>query len=142
MSKTKAKPKGTPDTRAETYMATLRVELTTEQVADRADREQKAAAKHAKSVIESLDAEIRKLSHEVRTKSTYLPVECRREWDSTAAGSGRFATTPARLFATAPSPTRRSSGNCRSMGRRSALRSAHNRYHRLLRNDLSPERSA
>jgi hypothetical protein len=58
VSKSKPKTAKEPEARTETYMATLWVELTTEQVADRADRaasivaerdgkeeEQKAAAK-------------------------------------------------------------------------------------------------
>lgn len=93
MAKTKAKPQAAPDDKTETFTQSLKVQLTPAEVADRADRaaqmiaerdakeeEQKAAAKHAKSVIESLDAEIRRLSNEVRTRSTYSPVECQREW--------------------------------------------------------------
>lgn len=80
-----------PDVRTEPYTTTLRISLTPEEIADRADRaagliedrdrkeeEQKAATKHAKSIIEAIDAEIRKLSNEVRTRSTYGPVECER----------------------------------------------------------------
>lgn len=92
MSKTKVKAKkpakapvvSTPDDKTEQYSETLRVELTLSEIADRADRaaqliadrdakdeEHKAAAKHSKSVIESIEAEIRRLSNEVRTKATY-----------------------------------------------------------------------
>lgn len=93
------KPKAAPpppdeDMKVEEYTASLRIALTTEEVADRADRaagliedrdrkenEQKAAASHAKSIVAAIDAEIRKLSNEVRTKSTYGPVGCERRLD-------------------------------------------------------------
>lgn len=93
MAKTKAKIEQT-EPKVETYQTSLKVELTPEQVADRADRaaqmiaerdakeeEHKAAAKHSKSVIEALDAEIRRLSNEVRTRSTYASVECERRFN-------------------------------------------------------------
>jgi hypothetical protein len=81
-------------THSESYTASLKVNLSPGEIADRADRaaqmvaerdakeeEHKAAAKHSKSVIEALDAEIRRLSNEVRTRSTYAQVECRRVYD-------------------------------------------------------------
>lgn len=67
----------------------LRIELTAEEVADRAQRAahilserdekesaQKAQQKHAKSQIEELEAELRRLSNEVRDRATYTQVEC------------------------------------------------------------------
>lgn len=82
------------DVKVEHYKSSLKVELTTEEIADRADRaaqllqdrdqkeaDMKAAAKHAKSIIEEIEAELRRLSNEVRTKSTYAPVECERHYD-------------------------------------------------------------
>jgi hypothetical protein len=78
----------------ESYRATLKVELTTEQVADRADQaaaklaerdrkedEWKAQSKHMKSVIEQLEADLRTLSSEVRNRSTYSLVDCQRVYD-------------------------------------------------------------
>lgn len=90
---TKSKALKTPKTKIEKYEDTLKVILTPEEIADRADRaaqliaerdnkeeEQKAAAKRAKSVIESMDGQIRHLSNEVRTRSTYRKVECERRY--------------------------------------------------------------
>jgi hypothetical protein len=87
---TKKKP-APADEKRESYQTTLKVELTTAEVADRADRaaaklaerdqkeaEWKAQSKHMKSVIEELEAELRTLSGEVRTRSTYSPVSCER----------------------------------------------------------------
>ncbi len=84
----------TPDVKVEKFKQSLRVQLTREQVAERADRaaqvlqsrdekedEMKAAQKHAKSIIEQLEAELRTLSHEVRTRSIYTPVPCTRTHD-------------------------------------------------------------
>jgi hypothetical protein len=81
-------------TKTETYSANLKVQLTVEEVAERADRaaakiaerdqkeeEQKAANKHAKSVIESIDAEIRLLSNEVRSRASWRETLCERRWD-------------------------------------------------------------
>jgi hypothetical protein len=83
-----------PQVKVQKYEATLKVVLTPEEIADRADRaaqkvaerdskeeDMKAAAKHAKAEIEKLDAEFRFLSNEVRTRSTYRPVECERRYD-------------------------------------------------------------
>lgn len=80
--------------KVEAFVRELRVQLKTEEIAERADRaaqllaerdskeeEQKAAAKHAKSVIESMEAELRRLSNEVRTKATYREVQCERRYD-------------------------------------------------------------
>jgi hypothetical protein len=97
-----AKQKSPPD-KKEIYSSQLRCELTTEEVAQRANRsatliaerdakeqEQKAAAKHAKGVIESIDAEIRTLSGEVRSRATYRPVQCERRY---VYKSGRMVET-------------------------------------------------
>lgn len=99
MSKKKnaAAEKPTPPPRVERFNKSLKVVLTAEEIADSADRaaqlladhdakedELKAAAKHAKSVLESLSAEVRRLSNEVRTKSTYKNVECERIYDLVA----------------------------------------------------------
>lgn len=86
-----------PAPKREKYTASLKCKLTAAEVADRADRaaamladrdqkeeEQKAAAKHAKSIIEAIDADLRLTSSEVRTRSTYRKVECEREWDFAA----------------------------------------------------------
>lgn len=83
-----------PPPKVEKFRRSLRVELKPDEIAESADRaaqmladrdakdeEQKAAAKHAKAVIESIDAEIRRLSNEVRTKATYRDVECDRIFD-------------------------------------------------------------
>jgi hypothetical protein len=83
----------TPIVKIEPYLQNLKVILTKEQIADRADRaaqllqdrdqkeeEQKATAKHAKSVIETIEAELRRLSSEVRTKATYEDVNCERRF--------------------------------------------------------------
>ena len=84
----------TPPIKVESFVRELRVQLKTEEIAERADRaaqllaerdskeeEQKAATKHAKSVIESMEAELRRLSNEVRTKATYGQVQCERRYD-------------------------------------------------------------
>jgi hypothetical protein len=81
------------DAKVEKFTASLKVQLTPLEIADRADRaasilaerdakeeEHKAAAKHNKAVIEALEAELRRLSNEVRTKSTYQPVPCERRY--------------------------------------------------------------
>jgi hypothetical protein len=86
--KTEAAPMKT-----EPFTRDLRVTLKAEEIAERADRaaqiladrdskeeELKAHAKHAKSVIESLEAEMRRLSNEVRTKATYQEVRCERRF--------------------------------------------------------------
>lgn len=82
------------DVKVERYKASLKVELTPAEIADRADRaahllkdrdqkeaDMKAAQKHAKSIIEEIEAELRRLSNEVRTKSTYASIECERRYD-------------------------------------------------------------
>lgn len=82
------------DSKTERYTQSLRVQLTPEEVADRADRaaqklnerdekeaDMKAATKHAKGVIEEIEAQMRQLSTEVRTRSTYRMVDCERVYD-------------------------------------------------------------
>lgn len=77
----------------EPYMANLKVILTPDEVADRADRaaglladrdaqeeEQKARAKAAKAQIDAVEAELRRVSNEVRTKATYQDVQCERRF--------------------------------------------------------------
>lgn len=92
MAKQKApKPE---DVKIERFTRSLRVQLTPEEVADRADRaaaklaerddkesEQKAEAKRAKAVIEQVEAELRNLSNEVRTRSTYRNVDIERRFE-------------------------------------------------------------
>lgn len=97
MPKKKPAESPMPPPRVERFNKNLKVTLTPEEIADRADRaaqmladhdskeeEQKAAAKHAKGVLDSMSAEIRRLSNEVRTKSTYKGVECERIYDLVA----------------------------------------------------------
>src|SRR5579872_6764791 len=82
-----------PPGKVERYTATLRVTLTAAEVADRANRaaqlladrdqkeeELKASTKHAKSVIEKIEAEMRLLSNEVLTRASWQPVDCERRY--------------------------------------------------------------
>lgn len=82
------------DEKKEIFERELRVILTPEQVAERADRAAhllqqrddkeslaKAAQKHAKSEIDELEATMRRLGGEVRDKATYLPTRCERVFD-------------------------------------------------------------
>lgn len=84
----------TKNVRTETYTTSLRVPLTTAEIADSAQRaakllaerdqkeeEMKAAQKSAKAQIEAVEAEMRLQSERVRTGATYLPVECERKFD-------------------------------------------------------------
>lgn len=86
-------PKGNR-TSSERFEKNLRVVLTPDQVADRADRaaqlledrdhkkeELKAHTKHANGEIDRIEAEMRQFSNEVRTRSTYRDVECTRVYD-------------------------------------------------------------
>ena len=83
-----------PDKKVQKFATSLRVQLTPEEIADRAERaahklnerddkeaELKAAQKHAKSIVEQLEAELRQLSNEVRTRSTFRSVDCERHYD-------------------------------------------------------------
>jgi hypothetical protein len=91
---TKKKPSFQEVTRVEEFQRSCRVELTAKEVADRADRashlvaeidakdaDRKAAAKSAASQIEELEAELRRISNEVRDKATYRLVDCERKYD-------------------------------------------------------------
>ncbi len=82
-----------PPVKIEQYMSNLKVVLTKEEIADRADRaagllqdrdtkeeEQKARAKAEKAVIEQIESELRRVSNEVRTKATYQDVQCERRY--------------------------------------------------------------
>lgn len=90
----KKKANGTVDVAVESFVRELRVELSEKELAERADRAahvlmardgkeeaRKAANTAMKSQIEELDAQLRKLSNEVRDKATYAPVECERRYD-------------------------------------------------------------
>lgn len=94
----KKKPAAPPPTRVESFSQNLPVPLKAVEIAERADRaaqlladrdtkveEQKAQSKHAKSVIEQIEAEMRRLSGEVRTKRTYQDVDCERVYNYEAA---------------------------------------------------------
>jgi len=83
--------KTTLDLKTEAFERTLPVRLADNEIADRADRaahllakrddceaSMKAAAAHAKAQIKEIEAELRKLSTEVRDKTTYRPVACTR----------------------------------------------------------------
>jgi hypothetical protein len=85
-----------PEAKVERYVSNLKILLSQEEIADRADRaaqklaerdakteELNAAKKHGKAVIDGLEAELRRLSNEVRTRSTYDLVECERVYDYT-----------------------------------------------------------
>ena len=80
--------------RAEKFERKLRVILTREEIEERADRAAhllgerdakeelaKAAQKHAKSEIEEIEAQMRRISGEVRDKSTYREIKCERRFD-------------------------------------------------------------
>lgn len=80
--------------RLEHFERTLKVPLSIEEIAKRADRaahclkerdskeaEMKAAADHVKSQIKELEAELRRLSNDVRDQATYEVVECERLYD-------------------------------------------------------------
>lgn len=84
---------GLPLVKIEPYTENLKCILTKDEVADRADRaaallqdrdskeeEQKARAKAAKAEIDSLEAELRRVSNEVRTKAAYQDVRCERRY--------------------------------------------------------------
>lgn len=89
-----ADEKNNRDAREEPFERDLRVILTTDQVAERADRLAhlmkqrdskvelaKAAMSHAKSEIAELDATSRRLGAEVRDKACYMPTRCVRTFD-------------------------------------------------------------
>jgi hypothetical protein len=79
--------------KVERFTRSLRIALTTEEVAQRADRaahvlvmrdqkeaERKAANTAAKSQIEELDAELRRISGEIRDKAKFDTVNCERRF--------------------------------------------------------------
>lgn len=91
--KKKEAEKPVATTKIEKFTRDLRVPLKAEEIAERADRaaqllqdrdnkeaEAKAQAKHLKSVIEEVEAELRRVSNEVRTKATYQPIHCERHF--------------------------------------------------------------
>ncbi len=79
--------------KVERFERNLRVALTDKEIADRANRaahiiaerdqkdeEREAANKHAKAQIAELEAELRKVSTEVRDRATYRAVSCERAY--------------------------------------------------------------
>ncbi len=89
----RATSKGVPAVKIEQYMANLKVILTKDEIADRADRaagllqdrdtkeeEQKARRTAEKAVIDAMESELRRVSNEVRTKATYQDVQCERRY--------------------------------------------------------------
>lgn len=83
-----------PNQKVERFTENLPVVLTSEQIAERANRaahrisdrdhmeeELKAYTKTEKSKIAKVESEIRHLSEEVRTKTTYQDVHCERRYD-------------------------------------------------------------
>ncbi len=96
MAKQKKSPE--PDeVKVEKYTASLKVKLSVEEVADRANqaahvleqRDQKeadlkAAQKHGKSIVEELEATLRRLSNEVRSGEHYSSVDCERIYNYTS----------------------------------------------------------
>lgn len=88
----KKKPAPEPDIKIEKYKESLRVQLTREEIEDRAERaaqilqdrdskeeEMKTAQKHAKAVIEQLEAEVRLDTNEVLTSRKLTEAEAQRE---------------------------------------------------------------
>ncbi len=86
-----------PQPKIDKFTTSLRVQLTPDEVADRADEaahklaerdekeaDMKAQQKHAKSEIDELEASFRRLSNEVRSRCTYKPIECERRFDYVA----------------------------------------------------------
>ncbi len=82
---------GIPDVKIERFQRNLRVPLTVQEVTERAqraahllgerdhkDEEQKAATKHAKAQIAEVEAELRRVSGEIRDGATYKEVGCER----------------------------------------------------------------
>lgn len=82
-----------PPMKIEQYVSNLKVILSKDEIADRADRaacllqdrddkerEQKDHAKAEKAVIDSIETELRRVSNEVRTKATWQDVQCERRY--------------------------------------------------------------
>lgn len=93
----KSKVKEPDDVKVEAFTTALKVQLSEEEIAARAneaahvlqqrddkDADMKAAAKHAKSIIDELEQKLRKLSNEVRSGETYTAVNCERRYNYTA----------------------------------------------------------
>ncbi len=91
--KAEPEPPKPPPMKVEAFTTTLRVILSKEEIAERADRaahlladrdskesEQKAAQKHSKSLIDAIEAELRLVSSEVRARSTHEEVQCERRY--------------------------------------------------------------
>lgn len=83
-----------PPPKLERFVRQCRVKLKREEIEERAARaaqlladrdakeaEQKAAAKHAKAIVDGIDSELRRVSEEVRSGETYRDVECTRTFD-------------------------------------------------------------
>jgi hypothetical protein len=86
-------PSGTADTRVDRFRQNLRCNLTAQELAQHAGRvahivserdlkveAAKAAVSHIKSQIKELDAELRRLSTEIRDKACYRDVDCERRY--------------------------------------------------------------
>jgi hypothetical protein len=91
--KTPSEPPKAPAMKVESLVRQLKVQLTAPEIAERADRaaklledrdraeaELKAHATHAKSLIAQMEAEMRALSGEVRTRFTYRDVAIERRY--------------------------------------------------------------
>lgn len=85
--------RGTPEVKIEPFQRNLRCKLTQEELTDRSqraahllgerdhkDEELKAASKHGRAQIAELDAELRRVSSEVRDGATYREVRCERRY--------------------------------------------------------------
>lgn len=94
MARAKKKDRPLEHIRVESFQRQLRVDLEPKEVADRADRashllaeidakdaDRKVAAKAAATQIEELEAELRRISGEVRDRATYRLVDCERKYD-------------------------------------------------------------
>src|ERR1022692_244375 len=94
MAKKKPDEKPRENIKREKFSQSLKVMLTQEEIADRADRaafkvaaiqgkeaDLKAVTQHHKGLIESDKAELSMLSKEVRDKSTYRQIDCEKQFD-------------------------------------------------------------
>ncbi|HET9954142.1 MAG TPA: hypothetical protein VFQ61_06545 [Polyangiaceae bacterium] len=83
--------RATPEVKIEKFSRNLRVELTEAEINERAqraahllqerdrkDEENKAASKHAKAQVAEIEAELRRVSSEIRDGATYKEVACER----------------------------------------------------------------
>jgi hypothetical protein len=107
----KSKDDKAPKHRVEPFKQNLRVLLSDPEVADRASRaahrvgdleakdaDAKASAKAYKSEIDAIEAEVKRLSNEVRTRSTYKDVECERVYDLSANEIREIRTDTGEVF--------------------------------------------